>query len=118
MTPRIAKLLSRHDYLETVIRSHADQIRDKVSWADDLRAGFPAVGRAFHTVAQALREEGWSLPEITEVPQDDFHQAVRTLLPDAVLIDFHQAAKWLHPNICLTRGAFRTRLDLSPPIQD
>ena len=118
MTPRIAKLLSRHDYLETVIRSHADQINDKVPWADELRAGFPEVGRAFHIVAQALHKEGWPLPEITEVPWDDFHQAVKTLFPNAILIDYFQRAVKLNKNVCLMRGAFRTRLDLSPPVQD
>ena len=105
MTPRIAQLLSRHDYLETVIRSHADQIHDNAPLADQLRASFPAVGRSFHAVAQALKEEGWPLPEITEVPWDDFRCAAETLFPNARLSQ---------------RGAFDTPLDLGlfPPVQD
>ena len=108
MTPKIAKLLSRHDYLETVIRSHADQIRDKVPRADRLRICFPMVARSFHAVAQALKEEEWPLPEITEVPWDDFRRAAREVFPNA------SRTKWG------LRGMFDTPLDLgiSPPVQD
>lgn len=108
MTPKIAKLLSRHDYLETVIRSHADQIHDNVPQADRLRACFPIVARSFHAVAQALKEEGWPLPEITEVPWDDFRRAALMLFPNT------SRTRWG------LRGAFNTPLDIGlfPPVQD
>ena len=104
MTPRIASLLSRHDYLETVIRSHADQIHDKAACADELRANFPALGRAFHAVAKALHDEGWPLPDITDVPWDDFYRAT-------VAVSRSHCCGGV-------RGAFRTHADLSPPVQD